>query len=422
MIAGNKANNSSANINVIRNNLDLRPADTSTNSVFGSLYDVKHTEIARINRALDGHAKSVKRRLEELGLTPPERQNVSQSIIDRVAGVLEGTAPQVGIAEVSPSANGRNATVNGLGANAVAFNNPSVGRNQSLSNTNDRDVSSQLSDALGSGNVQLVNQYCRQILGSHCDEQTKQTQLEAINHAGIPGLYIALKKGHIDCIRAFFDQVQCSNLKVEVKQKLLAPQAPSNHTPGLFLAMQDGYADLACAYCKWILSTNNDDRWKQIQLAAISVGHAYAYRAPALHEAMEKNHSECVNIFCQLVLASNLSVAIKENLITAKHDVWPREPCLYSAFRLGKADSVEAFCQQVLEAELDLSVKHRLLAAKKNGQPIIQRPGTGNEVFQIYRNTIKRSDLPLRTKVSLTSLRVNWLKRTLNPARLFNRW
>ena len=424
MFAVNKDNNVSAGINFIRNDLgSLCPDDTSANPVFQGLYEVNHTQIARINRVFDSQTVSAKRRLDALDLTPLERQNASQSIINRVASVLEGTAPQIGIAEVSPSA--RNTTVNGLDANAVALNNQSVGKNQSLPviNNNDCDVSSRLFDAFQAGNAQLVNQYCRQILGSPRDEWAKQTQLEAINHAGIPGLYIALKEGHADCIRAFFDQVQCSNLKVEVKQKLLAPQAPSNHTPGLFLAMRDGYADLACAYCEWILSTNNSDRWKEKQLAAIDFSSSARidYRAPALHEAMENNHRECVNIFCQLVLASNLSVQIKENLITAKHDEWPLEPGLYSAFRLGKADSVEAFCQQVLEAKLDESVQHRLLAPKWYGPKIIQLANARAEVFQIYKTALKDCNLGFRAKASLTSGNLNWLKSTFNPARLLNR-
>ncbi|MBO9481807.1 hypothetical protein [Salinisphaera sp. G21_0] len=209
-----------------------------------------------------------------------------------------------------------------------------------------------------------------------------------------------------------------------MKQKLLAPQVPSNNTPGLFLAMRDGHADLTCAYCEWILSTNNSDCWKEKQLMAIDLSSIEElggpeYRAPALHKAMENNHSECVNIFCQLVLASNLSVLIKENLITAKQDECPWRSGLYSAFFKGKAHSVKAFCQQVLEAKLDVSVKHRLLAPKWPGTKIIQRANPRTEVFQIYKTTIRDSNLNFIEKASLTSRIVNRFKSAFNPTRLF---
>ncbi|WBA81196.1 hypothetical protein [Endozoicomonas sp. GU-1] len=427
MLAVNKDNNSSEGINSISDNLgNTCPDDTSASPVFWGSHEVKLTQVDMIIRYFENQTELVKRQLCELGLPPLDRKIVSNFMINNVATVLQGTAPQIGIAEMSPSANGCNNTVNAPNANEVALTNQSVGKNQSLPvlNNSDCEVSFRLFDAFQAGNAQLVIQYCRQILGSPRDEWAKQTLLEARNPADIPGLYVALKKGHTDCISAFFDQVQCSNLNLEVKQKLLAPQVPSNNTPGLFLAMRTGHAGLARAYCEWILSTNNPDCWKEEQLMAIDLSATDELdrpdsQAPALHEAMEKNHSACVKVFCKLVLASNLSVQIKENLIAAKHVVCPWRPGLYSAFFKGNAHSVEAFCQQVLEAKLDDSVKHRLLASKWQGATIIKRANSRSEVFQKYKTTIKDSNLNCIAKASLTSRIVPRLKITFHPVRLF---
>ncbi|WP_163369822.1 hypothetical protein [Endozoicomonas acroporae] len=421
MFAVNNDNNPSAGINFICDNLGSPcPDDTSASPVFQGSYEVKHIQTDKITRAFVSQTELVKRQLGDLGLPRLDQKNVSRLITHEAAIVLEGTAPQVGIAEVSPSANGSNTAVNGPSANAVALTNQSVGKNQSLPvlNNSDCEVSSRLFDAFQAGNAQIVIQYCQKILGSPRDEWAKQTLLEARNPAGIPGLYIALKKGHTDCISAFLDQVQCSNLNVEMKQKLLAPQVPAGNKPGLLLAMRNGHADLARTYCQWILSTNNPDCWKETELMAIELD-GPDYRAPALHKAMEKNHSECVKVFCKLVLASNLSVQIKENLIAAKHDGFPWEPGLYSAFLKDKAHSVEAFCQQVLEAQLDVSVKHRLLAPKWHGETIIKRANSRSEVFQKYKTTIKDSNLNFIAKTSLTSGILNRLKRIFDPVRLY---
>ncbi|MGI2027685.1 hypothetical protein [Endozoicomonas acroporae] len=427
MFAVNKDNNLSAGINLIPDNLGSpRPDDTSASSVFQGSYEVKQIQTDRISRAFVNQTELVKPQLGKPGFPRLDQKNVSRLITHEAAIVLEGTAPQIGIAEVSPSANGSNTAVNGPSANAVALTNQSVGKNQSLPvlNNSDCEVSSRLFDAFQAGNAQLVIQYCQKILGSPRDEWAKQTLLEARNPAGIPGLYIALEKGNTDCISAFLDQVQCSNLNVEMKLKLLAPQVPAGNKPGLLLAMRNGHADLARTYCEWILSTNYPDWWKEEQLMAI---HLFSidgldgpdYQAPALHEAMEKNHSECVKVFCKLVLASNLSVQIKENLITAKHVVWPWKPGLYCAFFEGKAHSVEAFCQQVLEAKLDVSVKHRLLAPKWYGATIKQQANSRSEIFQKYKTTIKDSNLSFIAKTSLTSGILNRLKRTFDPVHLY---
>ncbi|WP_422461028.1 MULTISPECIES: hypothetical protein [unclassified Endozoicomonas] len=424
MFAVNNDNNPSAGINY--NPESPRPDDTSASHVFQGLYEVTQIQTDKITRAFVNQTELFKPQLGEPGFPRLDQKNVSRLITNKVAIVPEGTAPQIGIAEVSPSANGSNTAVNGPFANAVALTNQSVGKNQSLPvlNNSDCEASSRLFDAFQAGNAQLVIQYCQQILGSPRDEWVKQTLLEAKNPAGIPGLYIALKKGHTDCISAFLDQVQCSNLNVEMKQKLLAPQALLNNTPGLLLAMRNGHADLARTYCEWILSTNNSDCWKEEQLMAIDLSPIEGldgpdYRAPALHEAMEKNHSECVKVFCKLVLASNLSVHIKENLITANQVEWPLRPGLYSAFLKGKAHSTEAFCQQVLEAKLNVSVKHRLLAPKWYGATIKQEANLGSELFQIYKTTIKDSNLNFIAKTSLTSGVLNRLKRTFDPVRLY---
>ncbi|MBO9495062.1 hypothetical protein J7438_13335 [Thalassotalea sp. G20_0] len=426
MFAVNKDNNSSAGINFIFDDRSPRPDDTSTSSVFQGSYEVKQIQTSRITRAFVDQTELVKPQLGEPGFPRLDQKNVSKLITHEAAIVLEGTAPQVVIAEVSPSANASNTAVNGPSANAVALTNQSVGKNQSLPvfNNSDCEVSSRLSDAFQAGNAQLVTQYCQQILGSPRKKWAKQILLEAINLDGIPGLYIALEKGHADCISAFFDQVQCSNLNVEMKQKLLAPQVPESNTPGLFLAMRKGNADLARTYCEWILSTNYPDWWQKELLMAIDFSSIDEldgpdYRAPALHEAMAANHSECVKVFCKLVLASNLSVQFKENLIAANYVGFPLEPGLYSAFFEGKAHSVEAFCQQVLEAKLDASVKQRLLAPKWCGATIIQRANSRSEVFQKYKTIIKDSNLNFIAKTSLTSGILNRLKRTFDPVRLY---
>ena len=250
-------------------------------------------------------------------------------------------------------------------------------------------------------------------------------QLEAKNHAGVSGLYIALKKGHANCIETFFELVQYSNLNTRVKRILLAPQGPLNDTPGLCLAMRNGYVNFVDAYCEWILS-NNFDHLKEKQLMAIDPNSKSFFGAevPALHSAMLQDQSECVTVFCQRVLASDLSVQIKENLIIARSSCCPWMPCLVRAILKDKSLSVEAFCQTVLQAKLDVSMKHRLLASKCYGEKIIQyfnsRFNRQTTALRTYRRVIKNSNLDFGTKVSLTSNNINWLKSNLNPARLLH--
>ncbi|WP_257262994.1 hypothetical protein, partial [Endozoicomonas sp. ONNA2] len=318
----------------------------------------------------------------------------------------------------------KNHTANDPGSNAFLLNNHSVSKNQSLLMVNNSDcgVATRLSEALQAGVVQHVNHYCRHILESPCDESMKQIQLEAKNPAGVPGLYLALKKDHAHCIQAFFEQVQCSNLDPGVIRQLLAPKGPSDDTPGLRLAMSGGYVNVVDAYCEWILKMENSDLWKQDQLEALGANPSIM---PALHHALSEDSSECVTVFCQRILASDLSVQVKEKLVAAETLDFEHTPGLLKAISKDNHASVEAFCKTVLKAELAINMKRRLLESKYRGVTIMQHPGYSNfnwnRAFRLYRSTVLTSDLNFRTKLSLTSRNLNWLNFHLNPARLLHR-
>ena len=74
-------------------------------------------------------------------------------------------------------------------------------------------------------------------MASPFSEEVKQDLLMAKSPKGYPGIFVALQKGHGECVRTYLDWVMASPFSEEVKQDLLMAKSPRGY-PGIFVALQ----------------------------------------------------------------------------------------------------------------------------------------------------------------------------------------
>ncbi|WBA87656.1 ShET2/EspL2 family type III secretion system effector toxin [Endozoicomonas sp. GU-1] len=113
----------------------------------------------------------------------------------------------------------------------------------------------------GHFSAQMVDQFMGQL--NRLDPYHQQIALMAKNDHGVPGLHIALQKGHGECVRKYLDWVLASALSDEVKQDLLLAKSDSGF-PGLYIALQNGQGECVKSYLDWVMASSLSDEVNRI--------------------------------------------------------------------------------------------------------------------------------------------------------------
>ncbi|WP_257264325.1 ShET2/EspL2 family type III secretion system effector toxin, partial [Endozoicomonas sp. ONNA2] len=154
----------------------------------------------------------------------------------------------------------------------------------------------------------MVDQFMGQL--NRLDSYSQTTALMAKSNDGIPGLYMALLRGHGECVKKYLARI--SPFSDEVKQNLVMAKSPKGFS-GLFGALKNGHGECVKIYLDWVMASSLSDGVKQdLMMAKSPMGF------PGLFMALQNGHWECVTIYLDRFMTSALSDEVKQNLLMAK--------------------------------------------------------------------------------------------------------
>ena len=186
--------------------------------------------------------------------------------------------------------------------------------------------------------------------------------LAAKNEDGIPGLYMALQDGYADTIRVYSEIVQQAKLRSELRMELLSAKNEDG-TPGFYIALHDGYAEAVKEYGDIVLQAGLEPKLTMELLASKDEN-----GTPGLSYALNNGNTVAVQAFGEIVLQAKLDPERVRELLASKDE--DGTPGLYCALQEGHAGVVRAYVEIVLRAGLSSEYVMELLASKdKNGTP-----------------------------------------------------
>lgn len=187
--------------------------------------------------------------------------------------------------------------------------------------------------------------------------------LAAKNDLDIPGLFMALQDGHADVVKAFCELLFSPAISIPFESRIeLLTARDDDQTPGLFMALQDGRTEVLEAVFEVLrrLGTRISQHQLIELLAARDADHI-----SGLFMALKDGHTDTIAAYSRFVGCddNSLSKAQRIELLEARGP--ENIPALHLVLRGGEADYVSAFKPLVSYATSgDINVE--LLAARSD--------------------------------------------------------
>jgi ankyrin repeat protein len=166
-------------------------------------------------------------------------------------------------------------------------------------------------------------------------EAERITLLAAKNADKTPGLFMAIQDGHADVVKAFGELIRSLALPKEACVKLLAAK-DTDGTSALFMALQNGDADAVTAFGELMLSLNLTKEQCVDLLAAQG-----ADGTPGIFMALQYGHADAVKAYGELIRSLDLPKEKCAELLAAK--TANGTPALFLALQNGHADAVKEY-------------------------------------------------------------------------------
>jgi uncharacterized protein YaaR (DUF327 family) len=263
--------------------------------------------------------------------------------------------------------------------------------------------------ALESGLVEAVSEFIQAVIASNLSIQDKARILAVKNENWRPGIFLALEFALTEAVSSFIQAVIASNLSTRDKVKLLSSKR-LDEDPGLCLVLQTGYAKAVSEFVKVVLASNLPIQGKVELLFAKRTNEVpglFTNEVPGLFLALQNGLTEAVSCFIKPVLASDLPIQDKIELLSAKKA--NGVPGLFLALQKGHAEAVSEFVKAVLASNLPTQGKVELVMAKKlDGSPglvVALNKGSASVIFA-YTALVLTSDLPHQDKVDILDARM----------------
>ena len=190
-------------------------------------------------------------------------------------------------------------------------------------------------------------------------EEERLQLLAAKNGAGTSGLFMALKNGRADAIKAFGEWLE-ELVPPEMRAELLAAKT-ADGIPGLYRALQEGRAEAIKAFGELL-------ELVPLEMRAELLAAKTADGLPGLFMALQEGHADAIKAFGELL--ELVPPEMRAELLAAKND--DGIPGLYKALQEGRADAIKAF-GELLEM-VPPEMRAELVAAKNaSGLPGLYR-------------------------------------------------
>ena len=187
-------------------------------------------------------------------------------------------------------------------------------------------------------------------------EEERIQLLAAKNGTGTSGLFMALKKGRAEAIKAFGELLEL--VPPEMRTDLVAAKNIYG-IPGLYRALQEGRADAIKAFGK-LLELAPPEMRAELLAAKSADG------LPGLYRALQNGHADAIKAFGELL--ELVPPEIRADLVAAKNA--DGISGLYRALQEGRADAIKAFGE--LLKLVPPEMRADLVAAKNaNGVPAL---------------------------------------------------
>ncbi|QIV94766.1 ankyrin repeat domain-containing protein [Allofrancisella frigidaquae] len=240
-----------------------------------------------------------------------------------------------------------------------------------------------LFSALNDNDVDAVTNCIKQILSVNLSHGEKEKVLAAKDSDGTPGLFIALQDGFAEAVKAYIEGIRNTPM---INKDILLAAKDSDGTSGLYMALQDGHAETVKAYIEGIKNIPTIN--KNVLLAAKD-----SDNVPGLYMALQNNHAEAVKAYIEGI--KNISLINKDILLAAK-DI-DGKPGLFMPMQEGYAETVKAYVEGI--KDIPMINKDILLAVKDiDGTPgLLMALQEGHtETVKAYIEGIK--DIPMINK------------------------
>jgi hypothetical protein len=139
-------------------------------------------------------------------------------------------------------------------------------------------------------------------------ETERITLLAAKNADGVPGLYVALKEGHADTIKAFGELLL---LVPEDQRVALLAAKDADGVPGLYIPLQDGHADAIKAFGELLLLVPEGQR---AELLAVT-----ANGKSGLADALKNGRLEALAQYMEIVRKTAPALSAQECAVLLKY-------------------------------------------------------------------------------------------------------
>ncbi|MCD6026395.1 MAG: ShET2/EspL2 family type secretion system effector toxin [Solimicrobium sp.] len=184
---------------------------------------------------------------------------------------------------------------------------------------------------------------------------------------GTPGLYLALQNGHADVIEAYGELCQLFPKNARGNLVALLAAKKADGTPGLFMALQNGRADAVKAYGKLFQLLPKTELSNLVDLLTAK----NAEGTPGLFIALQNGHADTIKEYGKLlqVVLHNEHVKLINILAAKKANGIPG---LYMALQYGHAHAVKAYgeiLRQLFPKTEYVKLVDVLASKKANGIP-----------------------------------------------------
>lgn len=218
-------------------------------------------------------------------------------------------------------------------------------------------LSEHLFNALESGQEELVDSITRMILLLDEPVKTKCAFLNNGRLAGVPGLALALKHGHVKAMKTFVDLVLQSALPEIFKVYVLQARCEEEH--GLTQALN---ADKPLAIKEFIRLILNSDLPIKYKVRLVEARKQGSKKMPLLAQAVDQHQLHIIGAILDAVLLSSIHDDLKLVLTEAKFG--EGRTAFSLAFEKGSRMMISTFFNKVQESPLSLNSKFFLCEGK----------------------------------------------------------